>query len=232
MKQLKIKKGIMGAAVVLLLIGGSVGGTVLAFQDDIVKKNVLMAENTEINQSKGKSFETVDTNNSTPVSEEQAIQIAKAALKDVFEAEINDDEYLQQTEYYDESKNEQSYPGKSLWTVSWKKKQIDPTTDNAIDFSSAFIDAETGEVLSMSSHKSTDQEADQPLTNEEAETMVADFVEAKNLNNGAVIESVEAFTSAKNMIEVNVNLDNGNRISVVISSLTNKISALRNHLEQ
>lgn len=233
MKQIKMKKGIMGAAVVTLLIGGSVGGTVLASQNnDIVKKNVLMTENTESNQSEGKSFETVESNIAAPVSEDQAIQIARDALKDIFDVEMNDEEYSLQTDYYEESQNEQSFAGKSIWTVSWKKQQLNPVSDDAIDFSSAFIDAETGEVLSMSSQTSSDSEADQPLSNEEAEAMVADFVESKNLNNGAAIEEVEASTSSKKIIEVEVNLDNGNRISVIINSLTNKIVAFRTHITQ
>lgn len=219
----------IGAAIASLLLVGSVGGTVLAAQNsDIVKKNVLMTEKVELNDSKDSIAKT--NNISSPVNEEQAVDIARNALKTVFDVEITDVEYSLQTEYFDKSQNAASFEGKAIWTVYWNKKQTGTTKAN-IDFNSAFIDAETGEVLSMSSQKTSDPKATEVLSNDAAKSMVANFVQSKKLNNGASIKEIQVTASPKKVTVVEVTLENGKGITVLISNATNKIMAMQNHLE-
>lgn len=238
MNNLKNNKKVIGAAVASLLLVGSIGGTVLASQNtDIVKKNVLMTEKTELNGSKTPIEKAIRENNGTdkinisaPVNEKQAVDIAKNALKNIFDVKIKDGEYSLQADYFDKSKNAQSYEGRSVWTVYWNKKQAD-NKKAAFEFHSTFIDAETGEILSMSSQKSNDIKVTEAMNNDAAKSMAKDFVLLKKLNNGSAIKEIQATSiPKKSIIEVQVKLDNGKGLTIVISGTTNRIIALQNHV--
>lgn len=222
MNNFKISKKIMSAAIASLLVAGSIGGAAFAAQNsDIVKKDVLMTESAESNGDKD-YFDK--TNISAKVKENEAVNIAKNALKNIFDIEIKD-EYTMQANYFDKSKNDASYEGRSIWVVSWKTQ---PNT--SIGSSSVFVDAETGEVLSMASKRSNVAEVTEALSKDDAETKVAEFIQSKNLNNGASIKEIETTTSSKRIIEAKVKLDNGKEMTVIISCATNEIVVWQNHI--
>jgi|GEM_PF-5092056 len=227
----KNKKRIIVATVSTLLLAGSLGGAVFATQKtDIVKKDVLMTEKVETYNSIEKTIGE-NKRNTASVTEQQAVDIARESIKTIFDVEINNSEYTLETEYFDKSKNEQSYEGKSIWTVYFSKTQPVPS-ESPIDFKSVFIDAETGEILSMSSKNSSDPKASQVLSQEAATSMVTEFVQAKELTKGAAIKDIQVNTkNAKKVMVVELKLDNGKGITVLINSTTNKIVAWQSRID-
>ncbi|MCM3571487.1 PepSY domain-containing protein [Neobacillus mesonae] len=230
MMNLKINKKIIVPALASLILLGGIGGTALAAKNgDIVKKNVLMAEKMTTSSNDASNGQvSIGNPPKSNISKVQAVDIAKKAFKTIFGVEIKDGEYKLETDYFDKEKNKQSYKGKSIWTVSWINKQID-TNKNNIQFNSAFIDAQTGEILSMTSQDTTDAKATNILSNDAAKTMVADFVQSKNLTNGAAIKEIQVTnTIPKKVIIAEVKLDNGKGLAVLISTKTNKIISWKN----
>lgn len=234
---LKNNKKIIGTAIATLLFAGSIGGTVLAVQNsDIVKKDVLMTEKVESNSSKASVEKTIKGNEATdistittPVKEKQAIEISRGALETAFDIELKDAEYSVQTEYFDKSNNKESYEGRSVWTIFWMRKQADPEKP-AIKFHSTFVDAETGDVLSMSSQNINDVKATEELSDDAAKSMASTFVLSKKLNNGSAIKEIKAATLSKKVIDVEMKLDNGKSMTVLISCLTHKIISWQSHI--
>jgi uncharacterized protein (UPF0262 family) len=221
-------KRMIGAAVSTLLLAGSLGGTVFAAQKmDVVKKDVLMTEKVATNNSIEKTINE-NEGNTASVTEQQAVDITQKALKTIFDVEVKDGGYTLETEYFDQSKNDASYKGRSIWSVYFTKVQSDR---GPFDIKSAFIDAKTGEILSMSSQNSTDAKATQVLSQEAAKSMVTDFVQAKELTKGTAIKDIQVNTkNAKKVIVVEVNLENGKGLTVLINSTTNKIMAWQNRI--
>jgi uncharacterized membrane protein YkoI len=225
-------KRMIGAAVSTLLLAGSIGGTVFAAQKtDVVKKDVLMTEKVATNDFNVKTINK-NARNTASITEQQAVDITQKALKSIFDVEVKEGGYTLEAEYFDKSKNDASYKGRSIWTVYFTKLQPEPSK-GPFDIKSAFIDAKTGEILSMSSQNSTDAKAAQVLSQEAAKSMVTDFVQTKELTKGAAIKDIQVNTkNAKKVIVVEVNLENGKGITVLINSTTNKIMAWQNRIEE
>lgn len=242
MNNLKINKKVMSTVITSLIVVGSISGAVFAAQnDDIVEKDVLMTVQVQSNEDpvnpddansvptedaaiikKGESHENEEyfnqTNISAKVNKDEAIIIAKDAVKNIFEINVTVDDKAIQADYFDKSHNDASYKGKSIWVVSWKTQ---PNT--SYNSNSVFVDAETGEVLSMSSKKPNQSNTIKGLSKAEAESKVAEFIKSKNLNNGAAIQAIQSNISSKGIIEVEAKFDNGKEINVVISCATNEI---------
>lgn len=230
-----------GILVASVLLVGSLTATAFATQGiNKVEKNVLITEKetstkNNVASPDNRVMPSTDENNTaskaSPVSEEQALDIARKALKTMFNADMTGRNLIQTINYSDSTSLENPKYKNAVWKSYWtdltpdmkhQGMQLETTESHLVT-----IDASTGEILSISSQRIKFGEKPKGISPVAAKQMALDFVEQNNLVKGTVIKDAVAYDIKKAVI-VKVELENGINAQVIVSSYDGKITTYVN----
>lgn len=218
------KKG-MGILLVTSLLATGIGAaSVFAKGEEIVKKNVLMAE-TEVNKNSVQEQTAADQPIvSGQVTESQAIEITENALKSLFNVDASKMNVKQPIA--DLISAEGVY-GAPVWNVFYAP--LNPQDDKAtLQTYGAIVNSKTGDVLMISSQTHDPNQKSIDLSFEEAQDVAAAFMKSNELVEGNVKDITLAVEPNEEGFIFKVTQDNGKESYVKVSKITGEVTVWRN----